>query len=120
MSLGAAQSMRRMSRKRFFRTALIRFCSYTGNRKQTDQLGLACQRECRKGFGQPSDWEKRPQEEIHASPGRSPAGDNQADAVCGSDGFSSKCLKAWEFVRLEAHDAMAEQAKAVARRSGLG
>lgn len=42
-----------------------------------------------------------------------------ADAVCGSNAGEG-CLQAWEIVRLEAHDAMAEQAKAVARRSGLG
>lgn len=43
-----------------------------------------------------------------------------ADAVCGGDYAERECLRAWEQVRLEEHDALAEKAKAVARRSGLG
>lgn len=43
-----------------------------------------------------------------------------ADAACGPDFGDRGCLRAWEQVRLDEHHALAEQAKAVARRSGLG
>jgi len=43
-----------------------------------------------------------------------------ADAVCGPDFRERLCLRAWQQVRLEDHAALAEQAKAVAHRSGLG
>jgi 2-polyprenyl-6-methoxyphenol hydroxylase-like FAD-dependent oxidoreductase len=43
-----------------------------------------------------------------------------ADAVCGPDFRERGCLRAWEETRLEEHDALAEQAKAVARRIGVG
>jgi len=43
-----------------------------------------------------------------------------ADAVRGPDFRERLCLRAWQQVRLEDHAALAEQAKAVAHRSGLG
>jgi 2-polyprenyl-6-methoxyphenol hydroxylase-like FAD-dependent oxidoreductase len=43
-----------------------------------------------------------------------------ADAACGPDFREKGCLRGWEQVRLEEHHALAEQARAVARRSGLG
>ena len=43
-----------------------------------------------------------------------------ADAVCGPDFKQRGCLKGWEAVRLEEHQSMAEQAKALAHRYGLG
>jgi 2-polyprenyl-6-methoxyphenol hydroxylase-like FAD-dependent oxidoreductase len=43
-----------------------------------------------------------------------------ADAACGPDYSERRCFRAWQQVRLEDHHALAEQAKAVARRSGLG
>ena len=43
-----------------------------------------------------------------------------ADAACGPDFRERRCLRAWQQVRLEEHHALAEQAKAVAYRSGLG
>jgi 2,6-dihydroxypyridine 3-monooxygenase len=43
-----------------------------------------------------------------------------ADAACGPDFRERRCLRAWQHVRLEEHHALAEQAKAVAYRSGLG
>ena len=43
-----------------------------------------------------------------------------ADAACGPDYAERRCFRAWQQVRLEDHLALAEQAKAVAARSGLG
>lgn len=43
-----------------------------------------------------------------------------AEAVCGPDFHDRGCLRAWQYTRLEDHSGLAEQAKAVARRYGLG
>lgn len=43
-----------------------------------------------------------------------------ADAVCAADADQRGCTMGWELVRLEAHESLAAQAKAVARRYWLG